>query len=644
MSFSRKSSNLAWRGVAGRLVSLCAPLCASICAVALAVPPASAATPGWWPSEDAGVQAAWAAGVTGKGVRVAVIDTLPVSDVPAFKDADIAYHEAVTENAAGEPTPCSIDGWAMPTSVRSGDEVHYANGATYRIEATHGTSMLANIVGNGTWYDGQIGQRGVAPGASIDSYRVGVEGEGTLGETNPPTCGDKLFDTDDDASAVRLGKTIGAAADAGARIVSLSIAADMHDEDFGPVLDAMARGVILVAGRPNLAEEGVPAMVGLPGTIYGMPGVVGVSNVGSDGSLRPDVVDGNVSVLAPGDDVARPDESGSREASVGAGGTSTATSVLSGYLALAVQKWPDATGNQILQSLVRNTREGVAQGRQAGGVWLDPEHKRGFGQVDVQALLDTDPSQYPDINPILETQMTTAMADSTYKGWYMQDCAASDDMGLEWADPSGQTHGVPCSSGLFMKEYERQKAAWDKVRQCRADGGTDCMGHSATATAPRQATGGGRDTAGGKDGAQATGSPVPVWVWAVSGGFALLVVAGGVTLAVVLARRGNRNRHSSHGAHSGYGGHDNHAGPGTLPTDMASGRPPAGAGPVTGRPYPLQTSPYPPQAQPYSPQWQPGTPPPTGPYPHQAPYGSQGADNGPNQPHRPFQGQGRTTR
>ena len=163
--------------------------------------------------------------------------------------------------------------------------------------------------------------------------------------------------------------------------------------------------------------------------------------------------------------------------SVDTGGTSTGSVVLSGYLALTVQKWPDATGNQILQSLVRNTK-----GNDSGEAKLDPEHKRGYGQVDPGRLLTVDPTQYPDVNPILEAQVTTAskLSDDRSK-WYTQDCSTNPDgVGSLLDDDS---YPVFCQAGEIGGEYERQKAAWKKVEQCRSDGGSDCMRYSATATA-----------------------------------------------------------------------------------------------------------------------------------------------------------------
>ena len=73
-------------------------------------------------------------------------------------------------------------------------------------------------------------------------------------------------------------------------------------------------------------------------------------------------------------------------------GTSISTPLVAGMLALARQKWPDATANQILQLLVHTG--------------LNPNHDwnqyTGYGAIDGGALVNTDPSQYPDENPIIQ--------------------------------------------------------------------------------------------------------------------------------------------------------------------------------------------------------------------------------------------------
>ncbi len=72
-------------------------------------------------------------------------------------------------------------------------------------------------------------------------------------------------------------------------------------------------------------------------------------------------------------------------------GTSIATPIVAASLALARQKWPDASSNQLLQSLIHTG--------------LSPQHEwnqyTGYGPIDIGALVNTDPSQYPDENPVI---------------------------------------------------------------------------------------------------------------------------------------------------------------------------------------------------------------------------------------------------
>jgi len=75
-------------------------------------------------------------------------------------------------------------------------------------------------------------------------------------------------------------------------------------------------------------------------------------------------------------------------------GSSNSAAIVSGLLALARQKWPDATANQILQLL---THTG-----------LNPDHRwdkyTGYGAINGGALVNTDPSQYPDENPLAQKE------------------------------------------------------------------------------------------------------------------------------------------------------------------------------------------------------------------------------------------------
>ena len=279
-------------------------------------------------------------------------------------------------------------------------------------------------------------------------------------------------------------------------------------------------------------NPGLDDLTGDPRSMETFPGVVMVNSVDESGNLAStsDVVDGNVAVLSYGMNVLDPVNPLSNVYNIaGNGGTSTAAAVLSSYLALAMQKWPDATGNQIIQSLIRNTKSGK------GKPVIDPERKRGFGEVDLNALLTVDPTQYKDVNPILEYQMKAAAQYPDLKDWYTQDCKTNPDGVGTAAD------NVPCEAGLIGREYERQQAAWKKVEQCRSDGGSDCMQYSATNTADGETA---STKTPGKSGSSQTregASHASTWLpYVIAGGVAVL--AAGVTIALIVAHRRRRAR------------------------------------------------------------------------------------------------------
>jgi hypothetical protein len=65
-------------------------------------------------------------------------------------------------------------------------------------------------------------------------------------------------------------------------------------------------------------------------------------------------------------------------------------------MALAAQKYPEATGNQLIQSLVRNT-------------WLEDHelsydsenYLYGYGEASARHMLRVDPTQYDDVNLLI---------------------------------------------------------------------------------------------------------------------------------------------------------------------------------------------------------------------------------------------------
>ena len=493
----------------------------------------------YWYVDDMGVRDAWKQGITGEGVKVAVIDSQVVSDYPGFADANISY-KAVLENGLASCTAQTDQGVATlkasDSSLKAGERGIYA---------THGTEMVARIVGNGAGYDGSPGIMGVAPGAEITAYADGVD-SGLGGSAMDKKC------KDDDGEVVAYPYlTFSEVIRHDYRIINMSFGStiDGGPDDVAAYVSALRKGIILVSGRDNDTDPGTNDFVGMPLNNSYFPGEITVNSINPDGSLSStsDVMDGNVAILSPGTNMPVYPWGDSKDAEVGDGGTSSATAILSGYLALVLQKWPKATGNQVLQSLIRNTK-----GNESGEPRLDPEHKRGFGEVDVARLLSVDPTQYPDINPLLAWAYETSEKHEETRGMYTDHSDWKHDYGAtDPFSPDGERINATKNTDLVGREYERQQAAWKKVERCKADGGSDCMKYSATNTA---------DKADGKDSGKSvlpdTGGSkllgVPLWVWLATGGVGIAVVIGGIVLAVVLSKRGRRrSRHGGHAAGRG---------------------------------------------------------------------------------------------
>lgn len=331
------------------------------------------------------------------------------------------------------------------------------------------------------------------------------------------------------------------------RIINMSFGStiDGGPDDVAAYVSALRKGIILVSGRDNDTDPGTNDFVGMPLNNSYFPGEITVNSINPDGSLSStsDVMDGNVAILSPGTNMPVYPWGDSKDAEVGDGGTSSATAILSGYLALVLQKWPKATGNQVLQSLIRNTK-----GNESGEPRLDPEHKRGFGEVDVAKLLSVDPTQYPDINPLLAWAYETSEKHEETRGMYTDHSDWKHDYGAtDPFSPDGERINATKNTDLVGREYERQQAAWKKVEQCRSDGGSDCMRYSATNTA---------DETDGKavpSGISNDKGGVSLWVWFAVGGMGIIVVVGGIVLAVVLSKRSKKGGSRNGGSMSGRG-------------------------------------------------------------------------------------------
>ena len=343
------SSNAAHRspfsfvGRAGRaaraLVTAASTLTLAVGALTLAPAPAHAADPittqeyfSYYHLDSAREK-----GYTGKGITIALIDGPVDTSAPELAGANIT-----------DKSRCTIED--SPAGAR------------------HGTDMATILVSSYT---------GVAPEATLHSYQV--SDSNSVSEGTCKVDGKKLDD---------FGTLINQAVEDGAQIISLSQGTGVQGDDVKwAVANAIARGVIIVASAGNTSDDANNSHLG------SWSGVVGVSAINTDGTFASYSSWGNgVVTAAVGGPFVTRDEVTNQP--INTRGTSVSAALVAGMLALARQKWPDATPNQILQSLVHSG--------------LNPNHEwnqyTGNGAAALGSLVNDDPSQYPDENPILQKQ------------------------------------------------------------------------------------------------------------------------------------------------------------------------------------------------------------------------------------------------
>ncbi len=337
-------------------------------------------------------------GLTGKGVTIAVVDDAINLDAAELRGADIEVRGQFCENTdTGESLPAT-----------SND-----------LERSHGTSVVAMLVGNGVAADGGPGTLGIVPDAKIlfysaDSKQVNKNGV-TVCEAVDPDTGELQKDftalPDDPMEAPITDGSAFAASQAvedGADIVSISLVASIWQGSTWALVQAQAlrAGVPIVAGTPNprmgrSVEEAMP---------YALNGVVAVGGVDNDGNVirgqntyGTDIEDApgseNLAFAAPGYEILAPVGNEGWGPSL-ASGTSLATPLVAGVIALGIEKYPGTSAFQVLQAMIRTTGgEGISEPE-----WNGPTY--GYGIVKPVAMLAVDPSQFPDENPLFVTSLT----------------------------------------------------------------------------------------------------------------------------------------------------------------------------------------------------------------------------------------------
>ncbi|MBO1336862.1 S8 family serine peptidase [Streptomyces sp. VRA16 Mangrove soil] len=261
-----------------------------------------------------GTPKAWEAGLTGKGVKVAVLDSGYDTTHP-----DLASR--VTESK----------------SFIEGQDVADANG--------HGTHVTSTVGGSGAASDGK--EKGVAPDATLAVGKVlSNEGSGT-------------------ESQIIAGMEW-AAKDIKAKIVSMSLGSDVASDGTDPMAAAVnslsqETGALFVVAAGNY---GAPGTIGSPGAADAALTVGAVDaddqaayftsqgpRIG-DNALKPDVSAPGVDILA-----ARSSLVSGEGAYTTMSGTSMATPHVAGVAALLAQEHPDWTGAQLKDALMSSSKE-----------------------------------------------------------------------------------------------------------------------------------------------------------------------------------------------------------------------------------------------------------------------------------------------
>lgn len=315
---------------------------ASTVAIGLAmvpVAPASAApAPAphqWWFDAWSIQKEVWPV-TKGKGVTVAVIDTGVNAKLPDLK-------------------PAVVPGGDMTGQGGDGREDYDTR------QGGHGTAMASLIASRGT----KTGFVGVAPEAKI------------LPIASPSLSGRNT------------GKAVRFAADRGAKVINISqisTAADIYPNQCPPeLLDAIkyaaSKDVVIVAAAGNSGNYD-----NKPSYPASCPGVVAVGALARDGEpWKSTQRQSYVTVGAPGQGVGYIDKNG-RVATSGAG-TSQASALTAGAVALLRSRYPEMPARQVVQRLIATAKDFGPPGK---------DDMLGYGVISIPRALKQD---VPDTAP-----------------------------------------------------------------------------------------------------------------------------------------------------------------------------------------------------------------------------------------------------
>ena len=295
-------------------------------------------------------------------------DTITTQDYFSYYKLDQARAKGYTGKGV---TIAMIDG-TVDTSVPelAGANITVKTPCPYKEDnasKTHATAIASILVSK---------NYGLAADATLIAYSVPTKQATTSDECKQDRSG--LKGTPSGAIEMALND--------GAQIISISRSDNSKDSKAQKwaITRAMARGVIIVGPMGNDAKDENEV------SYARWSGTVGVSAIDASGQLASYSSWGQGVVAAGigGPVKARDYEAGGVK---DVQGTSISTPIVAGQIALARSRWPEATSNQLLQLVIRSGSN--------NGAW---NQYTGYGALSLDGLLGSDPSQYPDENPLAD--------------------------------------------------------------------------------------------------------------------------------------------------------------------------------------------------------------------------------------------------
>ncbi|MFE3642233.1 S8 family serine peptidase [Streptomyces sp. NPDC059169] len=294
---------------------------------------------------------------TGKGIKVAVIDTGVNASTPSLK---------------GQVLP------GLDAADVKGDETDDYTG--------HGTTIAELIAGTGKGG----GLKGLAPSVKIIPYRI----------SNTDLQNREAVNGFDQRDAIR------AAADSDAQIINMSFGTIYRNPQIREAVEyAERKGKLFFAAVGNNAKKGNEPSY--PAAYRQVVGIAASSPEGrvSDYSQHGD----SVELAAPGDDIPYWCDSSFKRYCDGNGGTSAATAIASASAALIWSIHPDWTANQVLRVMF----ESAGRGEDGNKTTLSEYYGHGIVRPNAHINRGLGKPGDPDVSPLTGERTDGSPAPST---------------------------------------------------------------------------------------------------------------------------------------------------------------------------------------------------------------------------------------